>query len=415
MAARAATPTSRRRRRGPGRGPAPRRDRRSAGRSRISATSGASTSRAGGGSDETAYADTVALGAVPARAGLEPGRDRDRRRARRAPRWAGSVDRVHPPVRAASWARSASVSRAGLLPGGAWVDGLKVAAVAVVAHAVWSMARTLTPDLPRAALALAAAAVALARPDAVHAGRPHRRSAPLAGIAPPAPPRCRTSRGRRRRRRRRRPPCHGAWRRRRPGPVRRAARRPAARRGPRPATRRSPSSRRSTAPGRSSSAAGTSSCRCSRPASWRRAGSARTRSWPATGRRRRCPGRSSPSPRSSGRLPPGPFRAACAGAVIATVAIFLPGALLVVGALPFWHALRVRPGARAALAGVNAAVVGLLAAALIDPVARSGITGSADVVVAAAGFGALLTGRVPPLAVVIGSVAATVVLRAVGV
>ena len=52
----------------------------------------------------------------------------------------------------------------GLLPGGAWVDGLKLAAVAVVAHAVWSMARTLTPDLPRAVLALAAAGLALAVP-----------------------------------------------------------------------------------------------------------------------------------------------------------------------------------------------------------------------------------------------------------
>ncbi len=103
-----------------------------------------------------------------------------------------------------------------------------------------------------------------------------------------------------------------------------------------------------------------------------------------------------------------------AGAVVATLAIFLPGALLVVGTLPFWHALRARPGARAALAGVNAAVVGILAAALVDPVGRSGIAGPADVVVAAAGFAALLTGRVPPLVVVAGSVVATVALRAVG-
>jgi chromate transporter len=103
-----------------------------------------------------------------------------------------------------------------------------------------------------------------------------------------------------------------------------------------------------------------------------------------------------------------------AGSVLATSAIFLPGALLVVGALPFWHALRVRPGARAALAGVNAAVVGILAAAFVDPVARSGIGGPADACVAAAGFAALLTGRVRPLAVVVGSVVATVVVRGAG-
>ncbi len=50
----------------------------------------------------------------------------------------------------------------GTLVGGAWVDGLKIAAVAVVAHAVWSMARSLAPDLPRAAVALVAAVLALA-------------------------------------------------------------------------------------------------------------------------------------------------------------------------------------------------------------------------------------------------------------
>ena len=77
--------------------------------------------------------------------------------------------------------------------------------------------------------------------------------------------------------------------------------------------------------------------------------------------------------------------------------------------------LRRRPRARAALAGVNATVVGILAAALVDPVARSGISGPADVAVAAAGFAALTTGRVPPLVVVAGSVVAAVVLGAVGV
>ncbi|WP_406741035.1 chromate transporter, partial [Bordetella pertussis] len=56
------------------------------------------------------------------------------------------------------------------------------------------------------------------------------------------------------------------------------------------------------------------------------------------------------------------------GALACTALIFLPGALLLVGALPFWNVLRGRPAVRAALAGVNAGVVGILLAALYDPV-----------------------------------------------
>ncbi|WP_406741208.1 chromate transporter, partial [Bordetella pertussis] len=54
------------------------------------------------------------------------------------------------------------------------------------------------------------------------------------------------------------------------------------------------------------------------------------------------------------------------GALACTALIFLPGALLLVGALPFWNVLRGRPAVRAALAGVNAGVVGILLAALYD-------------------------------------------------
>ena len=67
-----------------------------------------------------------------------------------------------------------------------------------------------------------------------------------------------------------------------------------------------------------------------------------------------------------GALAPAP--GGMAGAALATVAIFLPGLLLVLAALPFWDRLRQRPSARAALRGANAAVVGVLAAALYDPV-----------------------------------------------
>jgi chromate transporter len=92
-----------------------------------------------------------------------------------------------------------------------------------------------------------------------------------------------------------------------------------------------------------------------------------------------------------------------AGALAATVAIFLPGGLLVLAALPVLRALRERPGVAAALSGTNAAVVGILAAALVHPVATGGLTSVAAVLVAAAGAIGLLSGRVPPLIVVAGS------------
>lgn len=93
------------------------------------------------------------------------------------------------------------------------------------------------------------------------------------------------------------------------------------------------------------------------------------------------------------------------GAAIATVAIFLPGALLVLAALPAIGWLRGRPGVNAALAGVNAAVVGILAAALITPVGTGAITSPLSAVVAAGGAVLLLVARIPPLAVVAGSAA----------
>ena len=101
-----------------------------------------------------------------------------------------------------------------------------------------------------------------------------------------------------------------------------------------------------------------------------------------------------------------------AGAVLATVAIFLPGALLVLAALPVLGWLRTRPDVSPALAGVNAVVVGILAAALVTPVGTAGLTSPLSVAVAVAGAAGLLSGRVPPLAVVAGS-AAVMALAAV--
>jgi chromate transporter len=89
------------------------------------------------------------------------------------------------------------------------------------------------------------------------------------------------------------------------------------------------------------------------------------------------------------------------GAVLALAAIFLPGLLALVATLPFWSRLRRRTGARAAMRGVNAAVVGLLAAALYDPVWTGAVFDARDFAIAAAGFVALAVWRAPPLVVVI--------------
>ena len=89
------------------------------------------------------------------------------------------------------------------------------------------------------------------------------------------------------------------------------------------------------------------------------------------------------------------------GALLCVVAVFLPSFLLVIGALPFWEDLRSRPAAQAALKGVNAAVVGLLLAALYHPVWTAGITRAADFALAAAAFLLLFMWKTPPWLVVI--------------
>jgi chromate transporter len=103
-----------------------------------------------------------------------------------------------------------------------------------------------------------------------------------------------------------------------------------------------------------------------------------------------------------------------AGAALALVAIFLPGLLLVMAVLPFWNGWRGLSGARAAMAGVNAAVVGLLASALYNPVWTSAVRTPADFAIAAAGFVALIVWRAPPLLVVLATVAAATALSLAG-
>lgn len=89
------------------------------------------------------------------------------------------------------------------------------------------------------------------------------------------------------------------------------------------------------------------------------------------------------------------------GGLIALLAIFVPSVLLVIGALPFWEHLRQRPRVQQALIGVNAAVVGLLLAALYDPVWTSGILSAGDFALGLAAFTLLVFWKVPPWAVVI--------------
>ncbi|RPF50141.1 chromate efflux transporter [Aquisalibacillus elongatus] len=89
------------------------------------------------------------------------------------------------------------------------------------------------------------------------------------------------------------------------------------------------------------------------------------------------------------------------GAVVATLGIFLPSFLLLIGILPFWKTISQYKAVRAALIGVNAAVVGILLAAFYDPIFTSGISSSADFAVALVGFSLLQFWKKPAWLVVI--------------
>jgi chromate transporter len=90
-----------------------------------------------------------------------------------------------------------------------------------------------------------------------------------------------------------------------------------------------------------------------------------------------------------------------AGAAIGLIGIFLPGVLVLLGTLPFWDVFRRRVGAQAIMRGINAAVVGLLGAALYSPVWIGSVHTSADLALALLGFVSLTAWRTPPLIVVI--------------
>ncbi len=93
------------------------------------------------------------------------------------------------------------------------------------------------------------------------------------------------------------------------------------------------------------------------------------------------------------------------GAAVALLAVFAPGFLLLIGALPFWASLSARPWAGRVLAGANAAVVGILAAALYHPVMTGGLHRPADFALAATLWALLAVWRLPAWAVVLAGAA----------
>jgi chromate transporter len=96
------------------------------------------------------------------------------------------------------------------------------------------------------------------------------------------------------------------------------------------------------------------------------------------------------------------------GAGMALIAIFLPGTLILIGAIPFWDEFRTRQNAQAVMRGVNAAVVGILAAALYDPLWKTSIGGPTDIVLAGIGFVLLAFWKLPPWLLVVGTTLAAI-------
>lgn len=101
-----------------------------------------------------------------------------------------------------------------------------------------------------------------------------------------------------------------------------------------------------------------------------------------------------------------------AGAMVALLSIFLPGFLLLSGVLPFWQQLSARPEAVRVVAAINAAVVGLLAAAFYNPVWTGTVHGWTDVTIAACGFLMLMVARLPAWAAVLWCVIAAMASHA---
>ncbi len=102
-----------------------------------------------------------------------------------------------------------------------------------------------------------------------------------------------------------------------------------------------------------------------------------------------------------------------AGAALGLIGIFLPGILILLGTLPFWDVFRKRADAQAAMRGINAAVVGLLGAALYSPVWTSSVNTPGDFGVALIGFVLLTAWKAPPLLVVVVGALGGIALAAI--
>ncbi len=102
------------------------------------------------------------------------------------------------------------------------------------------------------------------------------------------------------------------------------------------------------------------------------------------------------------------------GALLATLAVFLPSFFLVIGVIPFWDRLRRSVAFRGALGGMSAAVIGLLLAALYDPIWTSAVGSVLDVVLVVVAFGALVVRNAPSWAVVLGLAVSAQIVHAVG-
>jgi len=341
-----------------------------------------------------AYADLVALsqllpGPASSKVGMAIGLHRAGMRGLLAA-WAGFTL----PSAIALFAFAAGVASLGDLSDAGWVAGLKVAAVAVVAHAVLGMARNLTPDVPRAAIAVGAVALVLAAPGPF-AQVGAIAAAALLGLLVL----------------RRVPLAPGAG---------------------------EPLSARVSRPVALGAAALLLALLVLLPVLARGGGGAvglfdtfyRAGALVFGGGHVVLPlleagvvqpGLVAPDTFLAGygaaQAVPGPLFSVAAflgavtlappsgavGATVALVAIFLPGALLVIAAWPYWERLRTMRRVRRAIMGANAGVVGILAAALWHPVVTHGIGSVTAGIMAVAGFAALLTGRVPPWALVSAS------------
>ncbi len=98
------------------------------------------------------------------------------------------------------------------------------------------------------------------------------------------------------------------------------------------------------------------------------------------------------------------------GALIALLSVFLPGFLLLAAVLPYWQKLGEHSWAAPAMAGVNASVVGLLAAALIDPVWAEGVGDHRDLGIVVLGFCAMQFLRTPVILMVPGCMAGSLLM-----